>query len=142
MEPLKESLQKKIRHIEEISSAYERIVNVALNYGGRAEIVRACKELLAEGKTEVTEEDLSSRLYTRLSPDPDMIVRTGGDLRISNYLLWQAAYAELYFTDVLWPDFSKKDLKQALEEFGRRKRRFGGVEESSKKENAERGKPC
>ena len=140
--PLKESLQKKIRHIEEISSSYERIVNVALNYGGRAEIVRACKDLLAEGKTEVTEEDLSSRLYTRLSPDPDMIVRTGGDLRISNYLLWQAAYAELYFTDVLWPDFSKQDLKQALEEFGRRKRRFGGVEESSKKENAERGKPC
>ena len=84
------------------------------------------EELIAKGEP-VTEADISAALYTAKSADPDLIVRTGGDLRISNFLLWQAAYAELYFTDVLWPDFTETELDEAIENFYSRKRRFGGV---------------
>ena len=80
-----------------------------------------------EGKTEVNDEDISRALYTSECGDPDLIIRTGGDMRISNFLLWQAAYAELYFTDVLWPDFDSAELDKAIESFYGRKRRYGGV---------------
>ena len=100
---------------------------MALNYGGRDEIVYGVNRLLEKGKKRSTEEELGAALYTAESPELDMIVRTGGDLRISNFLLWQAAYAELYFTDKLWPDFKEKDVDDAIENFMKRKRRFGGV---------------
>ena len=98
----------------------------AVNYGGRAEIVRAAN-LAAEMGGKVTEENFSRFLYTRDIPDPDMIIRTGGELRLSNFLLWQSAYSELYFTDTLFPDFDEKELGRALREYARRNRRFGRV---------------
>ncbi len=113
--------------LEEKSAHRPRILNIALNYGGRDEIVHACNCLIREGKGEITAEDLAAHLYTKSSADPDLIIRTGGDLRISNFLLWQAAYAELYFTDVLWPDFGPQELDAAIADFYLRKRRYGGV---------------
>ena len=121
------NLRQKMEELEELSKDGRRIVNLAINYGGRDEIVGAFNALISEGKQKVTEDDISNALYTKDSPPLDMIVRTGGDIRISNFLLWQAAYAELYFTDTLWPDFSKKDVDKVIEEFNNRNRRFGGV---------------
>ena len=126
-EPFSPSLREKMERIERNSKDNTQLVNMALNYGGRDEIVYAVNRLIEDGKKRVTEEDLSNALYTAGSPELDMIVRTGGDLRISNFLLWQAAYAELYFTDKLWPDFREKDVDEAVENFKNRKRRFGGV---------------
>lgn len=98
----------------------------ALNYGGRDEIVRAAQKLASEGGA-VTEERFSAALYTAGMPAPDLIIRTGGELRLSNFLLWQAAYAELYFTDVLFPDFGEREFDKAIAEYNKRNRRFGGV---------------
>jgi undecaprenyl diphosphate synthase len=107
------------------------IFNVALNYGGRAEIVDAVNRILkdrtAEG-TPLTESDFSKYLYTAGLPDPDLLIRTSGEMRISNFLLWQIAYAEIYVTDALWPDFGKKDLYGALIAFQKRERRYGGLQ--------------
>ena len=125
---LDSSLVKKIEAVEERTKDGKSILNVALNYGSRSEIVMACNTLIAEGKSEISEGDLNSALYTGDCPDPDLIVRTGGDLRISNFLLWQAAYSELYFTDTLWPDMKPKDVDKAIEDFYSRKRRFGGLD--------------
>jgi undecaprenyl diphosphate synthase len=112
------------------------VLNFCLNYGGRAEILRSV-QLLAEavkaGKLEpsqITEEDISSGLYSAGIPDPDLIIRTSGEARISNFLLWQLAYSELYITETLWPDFEASHLQAALEAYGRRKRRFGQSDES------------
>ena len=102
-------------------------VTLALNYGGRAEIARAASRLAAKGITDITEEALSAEMYTCESPDPDLIVRTAGEERLSNFLLWQSAYSEFYFTDTLWPDFDNDALAYAIEAYGRRKRKFGGV---------------
>jgi len=105
------------------------IFNIALSYGGRAEIVDACRELIRSGtRPEDLDEDTFARhLYTGGQPDPDLVIRTGGEMRVSNFLLWQIAYAELVMTDALWPDFRKRDLFLALQEFQRRERRFGGL---------------
>lgn len=124
---LSPKLQEKIRKLEEASAQYDQIINIALNYGGREEIVHCCNCLIAEGKTEITEEDISRTLYTAHCPEPDLIVRTGGELRLSNFLMWQSAYSELYFTDVLWPDLSADDIDAAITAFYSRKRRYGGV---------------
>ncbi len=105
---------------------YELTFIIALNYGGRQEIVNAANAAISRGES-VTEESFSRLLYTDDIPDPDLIIRTGGELRLSNFLLWQAAYAELYFTDTLFPDFDEKELKKALESFSGRTRRFGKV---------------
>lgn len=121
------SLREKIAHVEALNAEHTQILNIALNYGGRAELVHAFQTLAADGARDITEEDISECLYTAESGDPDMIVRTGGDLRISNFLLWQAAYAELYFTDKLWPDLTTSDIDDIIRDFSRRKRRFGGV---------------
>ena len=106
------------------------ILNVAINYGGRSEIVDAVRDLAASGVdlSGLEEADLSGALYTTGLPDPDLIIRTAGELRISNFLLWQAAYAELYVTETLWPDFGREDLQNALRGFAERERRFGAVE--------------
>ena len=122
-----EEIRRKMLSVEEMSKHNTYIVNLALNYGGRDEIAYAANKLIAEGKTHVTEDDITGALYTRESPDLDMVVRTGGDLRISNFLLWQSAYAEFYFTDKLWPDFTTADVDAVVENFKTRKRRFGGV---------------
>ena len=104
---------------------------LALNYGARAELVDAVQELLAHAKkngtTTVDEAMLSGHLYTRGFPDPDLLIRTSGELRLSNFLLWQVAYAELWVTETLWPDFTQKDLFQAIIDFQKRERRFGGL---------------
>lgn len=125
--PFTPKLREKMERMEEISKNNTRIVNLAINYGGRSELVHAFNSLYKEGKTDVNENDITNALYTKASPELDMIVRTGGDIRISNFLLWQAAYAELYFTDKLWPDFTSEDVDAAIEDFNRRHRRFGGV---------------
>jgi undecaprenyl diphosphate synthase len=102
---------------------------VAFNYGGRAEIIDAVRRLIAEGvpAEAVTEELFGSYLHTRGLPDPDLLIRTGGELRVSNFLLWQVAYAEFYSTSVFWPDFDQSELRRAIRDFGQRKRRFGSV---------------
>lgn len=106
------------------------ILNLALSYGGRQEIVDAVNGVLREGKKQVSEEDLQSHLYTSGLPEPDLLIRTSGEMRISNFLLWQLAYAEIIVTDVLWPDFRRAQLIAAIEEYGRRNRRFGQVVET------------
>lgn len=125
---LDERLKKKIEQVESETAGRELVLNVALNYGSRAEMLHAYKVLMQEGKTDITEEDISKHLYTYPCPDPDLIVRTGGDMRISNFLLWQSAYSELYFTDTLWPDMTSSDVDRAIIDFYSRKRRFGGLD--------------
>ena len=104
-------------------------VNIALNYGGRDEIVHAVRRLVGEGMPveAITEDAISSRLYTAGMPDPDLVIRPSGEYRLSNYLIWQTAYAEFWFTDVLWPDFSERDIDAALAAYRARDRRFGGA---------------
>lgn len=120
------ALADKCTELEQLTENNPSLLNIALNYGGRAELVYACRKL-AERGGEITEADVSAALYTGHCGDPDLIVRTAGEYRLSNFLLWQSAYAELYFTDTLWPDFSETDLSAAVMEFSRRKRRYGGV---------------
>ena len=124
---LGEELERRANALVERTKNNRLQLNIALNYGGRAEIVRAFNRLAEEGKTNITEADISGALYTAGLPDPDLIVRTGGEMRLSNFLLWQSAYAEYYATDVLWPDMTPRDVDLAVEEFNKRKRRFGGV---------------
>lgn len=124
------ALQQKIqRAIEYTRQNRDLILNIALNYGGRAEIVDAARRILAEGlrPEDLDEATFSRYLYTSDLPDPDLIIRTSGEYRVSNFLIWQGAYAEYYVTDVLWPDFDEKELLKALEHFRRRERRFGRV---------------
>ena len=129
---LPENLQRLVERTNEISKRYKGFqANICLNYGGRDEIVRAARayaEDLRAGKgEELTEEGFAAYLYSAHIPDPDLLIRPGGELRISNFLLWQCAYAELYFTDVLWPDFGTEELDKAIEEYKRRDRRFGNA---------------
>ena len=98
---------------------------ICLSYGGRQEILHSFNELLKEGKTEITAEDIESHLYTKGLPDPDLVIRTSGEYRISNFLLWQSAYSEYYFADVFWPDFDRKELEKAISAYSKRERRFG-----------------
>lgn len=132
MDGVPERLQEKIRQAVEATKGNERLILcVAFNYGGRAEIVDAVRKIIAEGyKPEEVDEDLiSSHLYTAGIPDPDLIIRTAGEMRLSNFLLWQSAYAEYYSTPVYWPDFDEEELYKALLDFSRRERRFGLVKE-------------
>lgn len=131
MEGIRPQLQKKLREAVELTRNNSRLIlNVALNYGGRDEIVQAIRKIIRDGLSpeEVTEEQVARYLYTAGIPDPDLIIRTSGEYRMSNFLLWQGAYAEWYFTPVYWPDFDKEELRKALEEYARRQRRFGRVE--------------
>lgn len=120
-------IREKMKNVEELSSGYEFLLNIGLNYGARAEITNAFNILAEQGKKNITEDDISGALYTRDCPDPDLIVRTGGDIRLSNFLLWQAEYSELYFTDILWPDLSERDVDDIVRDFYKRKRRYGKV---------------
>ena len=122
-----DKLRRRIDEVEEITRNNPRLLNVALNYGGRDEIVHAVNKLIAEGKKTVTAEDISHSIYTGDCPDPDLIVRTSGEIRTSNFLVWQSAYSEYYFTDTLWPDMTSKDVDEAIAAYLSRKRRYGGI---------------
>jgi undecaprenyl diphosphate synthase len=118
-------LAKDLKNLEnKIPEKNSLTVIVAVNYGGREEIVSSV-EKIANKKLEISEENISNNLYTQGLPDPDLIIRTGGHKRLSNFLLWQGAYSELYFTDTLWPDFGEKEFKKALDDFKERVRNFG-----------------
>ncbi len=121
---LKNLAEEKTQQTENFT---KNVLNIALNYGSRAEIIRACNALIKSGKSEVTEKDFENELYTKFLPEMDLIVRTGGEKRLSNFFMYQAAYAELYFTDVYWPDFKEEELDKALLWFSKRQRRFGNV---------------
>ena len=130
LEHLPAKLQEKVQHAIELTKDNNRLVlNVAFDYGGRAEIVDAVRRIIADGvpADEVDESLISRHLYTAGLPDPDLIIRTSGEMRISNFLIWQAAYAEYYVTPALWPDFDKDELYKALEAYSQRDRRFGLV---------------
>jgi len=131
---LRESVRRELlRAVERTARNTGMVLSVALNYGGRAEIVDAVRaasaRLAAEGRAaeEITEEDIGRHLYTRGLPELDLLVRTSGELRISNFLLWQAAYSEIYVTETLWPDFRRAEMLEAVLDFQRRDRRFGGL---------------
>ena len=133
---LDKGLQERIIELEEVSANNTGLhFQIALNYGGRDEIVRAVKKVVRdvrEGKLteeEITQKRFASYLDTDKIPDPDLLIRTSGELRLSNFLLWQLSYAEFYMTDVHWPDFTKEELLKAIELYNRRDRRFGGIKE-------------
>ena len=122
------TLQKKIKEIEQLTKKNKKaILNIALSYGGRADIIEAIKKIvrLKVPPKEVNEELVSKYLWTKAQPDPDLIIRTGKEKRISNFLIWQSAYSELYFSNKHWPEFTEKDLEEAFLDYSKRKRRFG-----------------
>lgn len=123
-------IQNGIRDAEQLTAANTGLtLTVAADYGGRWDILQAANALIAEGKTHISESDLSQRLMLGDAPEPDLFIRTGGEMRISNFMLWQMAYAEFYFTDTLWPDFQDDEIHRALASFKRRERRFGRTSE-------------
>ena len=129
---LAQDIQDSIANLEEESKDQDGLnFTIAINYGSRDEIRRAVTKIVEEGirPEDITEETISDHLDTAGIPDPDLLIRTSGELRLSNYLMWQLAYTEFYFTDVPWPDFSKQELEKAIEQYNRRDRRYGGVKE-------------
>ncbi|MFH1753292.1 MAG: polyprenyl diphosphate synthase, partial [Candidatus Omnitrophota bacterium] len=127
LDKLPSSVEREIRAgMDQTKGCSKMLFNVALNYGSRNEIVDAVNEILKDGRKSVDEEAFSSFLYTRGQPDPDLLIRTSGEMRISNFLLWQLSYSELYFIDKPWPEFRRKDLEKAIEAYQQRQRRFGG----------------
>jgi undecaprenyl diphosphate synthase len=131
---LPRSVQREMEEAEQLTAKNQRMhLVIALNYGGRAEIVDAVRALLADRRDRrvrgerITERSIASRLHLPEVPDPDLLIRTSGEMRTSNFLLWQAAYTELWFTPVLWPDFSREHLFEAIRDYQKRERRFGGV---------------
>lgn len=134
VDPIPEKLKKDcLAAVEKTKDFTEKTLNVALNYGSRTEIVRAVNLAVKRGVTEFSEADIASGLYTSGMPDIDLVIRTSGEMRLSNFFLWQCAYAEFYFTDVLWPDFRADEADKALEWFSHRKRRFGGIRSQNEK---------
>lgn len=128
LQDLSPDIQQAVRASVELTRNNTRIgLNVCFNYGGRAELVDAVRQIIADRRDPdvITEELISSYLYTRDLPDPDMVIRTAGEMRVSNFLLWQTAYSEYYATPTLWPDFGREDLRAALESYRQRQRRFG-----------------
>lgn len=129
-EPLDDDIKQLMKKDEDGSKDATGLqLNIAINYGGRDEITTAVKKLINDGvlADDITEQAISDNLYTAGIPDPDFIIRPSGEYRLSNYLIWQSAYAEYWFSDVLWPDFKPHHLEKAIEEFNRRNRRFGGI---------------
>lgn len=126
------AVQQKLQRAEEKTSENKTLVNLALNYGGRAEIIDACKKICEKARRgalrieSLSEAEFSNYLYTAGLPDPDLLIRTSGEMRISNFLLWQSTYSEIYITKKFWPDFRKEDLEDAIIEYQRRERRYGG----------------
>ncbi|MCX7856805.1 MAG: isoprenyl transferase [Deltaproteobacteria bacterium] len=136
IEDFPENIQKKIEWVmEETDKNSSLTLTVALSYSGRSEIIRAVKEILKDAKVgkieDIDEQSFKKYLYTKDLPDPDLLIRTSGEKRVSNFLLYQMAYTEIYVTDTLWPDFRKKEYLEALADYARRERRFGTVKEDS-----------
>lgn len=134
LEHISATLQRKIAEAIELTRHNARItLAVAFNYGGRADIVDAVRDLVQQGVApeQITEEAISDHLSTQGMPDPDLIIRTSGEWRLSNFLIWQAAYSEYWTTPVYWPDFSPEHLRQAIDDYGQRERRFGGLSEEA-----------
>lgn len=130
---LPEDIYKKLIEVKEKTKNCDGIiVNLALNYGGRADIVRAIKNIQADNVSDINEQTISNYLYTTGLPDPDLIIRTSGEQRLSNFMMYQCAYSEFYFPKVHWPDFDKKELTKAIIAYQRRDRRFGGIKEKNK----------
>ncbi len=134
VEGLNDEIREQIRRVEELTKSNKGIVlNIAINYGSRDEIIRTAKKLAADVKNGLITEDqidekmISDNLFTKDVPDPDLLIRTSGEMRISNFLMWQLAYAELWFTDILWPDFKGEHVLMAIKEYQKRNRRYGGV---------------
>ncbi len=125
-------IKARMAALERTTARRTKRLNVAINYGGRAELIAAFNKLAGEGRTRITEEDVNRALYTAGCPEPDLIVRTGAEMRLSNFLMWQSAYSELYFTDTLWPDMDEREIDRIVADF--RSRRYGGDGE-----NGERG---
>lgn len=128
LSPFDRRFRERADRIERLSEEKEirMTMNIAINYGGRADIVQAANRALREGKQQLTEQDITEHLYTAGQPDPDLIIRTGGEMRLSNFLLWQSSYAEYYSDPCYWPDFDRAHLERALEEYQNRTRKFGG----------------
>lgn len=135
LSPIPEPLKSKCIEVENMAKDRPFVCSVALNYGGRDEIVHAANMAIADGHTTLTEEILAKYMYTGATPDPDLVIRTGGNFRISNFLLWQSAYSEYCVLDTLWPDFGDKEIMMCVRDFYKRSRRFGGLDkdESNKK---------
>jgi undecaprenyl diphosphate synthase len=134
LEGLAPELQQAVRDAIELTKNNDKLVlTLAFNYGGRQEMVHAIRQIVASGiaPKQITEETIASFLYTRDLPDPDLIIRTSGEYRMSNFLLWQSAYAELFFSPLFWPDFGADELREAARDFGRRERRIGHVSASA-----------
>jgi undecaprenyl diphosphate synthase len=132
LDGIPQALQKKIHEAKEKTKHNTRLIlNVAFNYGGRDEIVRAVRQIVQDGipADQIDEALISSYMYTSPLPDPDLIIRTSGEIRLSNFLVWQGTYAEYYFTPVYWPDFDREELLKALIEYSQRTRRFGKTDE-------------
>ena len=127
LSPLPPDLREKCIYASSISRGRPYMCSVALNYGGRAEILRAVRTAVEEGREDITERDFSSLMYTATCPDPDLIIRTGGEKRLSNFMLWQSAYSELLFTDLLWPDVRREHVMEFISEFYSRRRTLGGI---------------
>ena len=127
------SLQARCAEAEALAKDAPMVCNIALNYGGREEIVQAVNRAIADGHAGVDADLLGSYLYTHDQPDPDLLIRTGGDLRVSGFLLWQIAYTEFIFTKTLWPDFGEEEIMECVREFARRKRRYGGLDLNSER---------
>lgn len=121
--------RQKVYDAIEKTKDFKKTVNILFNYGGKSDILRAVKSLLKKGAENPSEDDFEKELYSAGLPPVDMVIRTSGEKRLSNFMLWQTAYSELYFTDVLWPDFSEKDYDAAVSWFQSRRRRYGGLDE-------------
>ena len=131
-------IQKSIENLERESADQDGLnFTIAINYGSRDEIRRAVQKIVSEGirSEDITEDVISDHLDTAGIPDPDLLIRTSGELRLSNYLMWQLAYTEFYFTDIPWPDFTKEELKKAIDKYNSRDRRYGGVKDEPKEES-------
>jgi len=138
LEQLNPSLRQKVQSAIQLTKNNQRLIlNIAWNYGGRDEIVYAIENIIKERlkPDQVNEQIINQHLFTAGLPDPDLVIRTSGEMRTSNFLLWQTAYSEWYFTSVLWPDFNKDELFKAIMEYGKRERRFGGRKLSNKQES-------
>ncbi len=131
LDPIENRLKKKVLDAMELTKENQRLIlNIAFNYGGRDEIVQAVKEIIEEGHSadQIDQNLIENHLYTKDIPDPDLIIRTSGEFRCSNFLIWQSAYAEWYFTPTYWPDFDKSELIKALQEYNSRERRYGDIQ--------------
>lgn len=128
LEAMPKKVREKVCHSMDVTHTNDKLIlNIAWNYGGRDEILYAIQQIIKSGiaPEAVTEDVITQHLFTNGCPDPDLIIRTSGEMRVSNFLIWQSAYSEWYFTPILWPDFNKEELKKAIEDFSHRKRRFG-----------------